>query len=59
MVLVTERFEDGARRLAALRGRPSLSMVVLPHEIEFLTQSQVKAATEEVFSRILAGLVKR
>lgn len=56
MVIVTEAFVSLARSLARSRGCPDLSMVIVPHPFETLSETIVDGFAREKFAEILRGL---
>ena len=56
MVVVSERFENLAASLARSRGKPDFPMVVLPSDIEEMTDERLGELSERTFPEIAAKL---
>ncbi len=56
MVVVSERFENLAASLARSRGKPDFPMVVLPSDIEEMTDERLGELSERTFPEIAEKL---
>lgn len=56
VTLVTERFLGLARTVAKAKGVSALPIVALPHNVEFMSEEELKAAAEKAFQDVLKSL---
>lgn len=48
VVLITEAFLAEAHMITKANGVPSLPIIVLPHNVEFLSRREIEAITDKV-----------
>ena len=58
MVVVSERFENLATSLARSRGKPGFPMVVLPSDIEEMSDDRLGELSERTFPEIAEKLAE-
>ena len=58
MVVVSERFENLATSLARSRGKPNFPMVVLPSDIEEMSDDRLGELSEQTFPEITEKLAE-
>ena len=58
MVVVSERFENLASSLMRSRGKPSFPMVVLPSDIEEMSDERLVEMSEQTFPEIAEKLAE-
>lgn len=56
MTLVTEKFLTLARTVAKAKGVSALPIVTLPHNVEFMTDEELKAVAERAFPEVVGCL---
>ena len=56
MAVVSERFQNLAAAIARARGKPEFPMIVLPANIEELSDSELHAMAEKTFPEVLEKL---
>jgi hypothetical protein len=59
VAVITDRFEQTARQMAADQGLPGYPFVVIPHPIAGATDAELGAKAEEVFLAIVRLLTAR
>ncbi|MEK7681565.1 MAG: hypothetical protein AAB369_01905 [Chloroflexota bacterium] len=56
VAMVTERFVNLAQHVAKGQGMPSLPMVVLPANVDFLSPEELRVVADKAFSEVAGKL---
>jgi hypothetical protein len=59
VAVITDRFEQTARQMAAVQGLPDYPFVVIPHPIAGATDAELDAKAEDAFQTIVRLLTAR
>jgi len=58
VVVVTERFEELARRIAESREVPNFPMVILPSDVEQMSDSKLVGVGQQALDKVVEALAE-